>query len=175
MRDRLQEGDRRIPGAAGAVTDSVLSDHSLIPELVALLDDDDPAVVSHAAHAAMQVSSKDPALFDPHVGQLIDLLRKLKQWELGEQLPKLLTGCRLTAQQAAEVHDILTVNLESRFNIVAACSLQALVDLASDGRIDRAAGRAAIDRALVSPRKALSARARKLQKILNRLPERRSN
>lgn len=174
LRDRLQEGDRRVPGAAGTVADGVHSDHALLPELISLLDDDDPAVVSHAAHAAMQVSSKDPALFDPHVGQLIDLLRNLKQWEIGEQVPKILTGCRLTAQQAADFSDILMVNLESRFNIVAACSLQALVDLASDGRIDRAKGIAAIERALDSPRKALSARARKLQKVLNRLPERRS-
>lgn len=166
LRDRLGEGDRRVPGAAGAVADTVLSEHALMPELIVLLGDDDPVIVSHAAHAAMQISTKNPALFDPHVGHLITLLRALKQWEIGEQLPKILAGCRLTARQAEEIGAILLTNLESQFNIVAACSLQGIVDLAADGRIDRAVGIKALDHALASPRKALSARARKLQKRL---------
>jgi len=163
LRDRLREGDRRVPGAAGAVADAVLSDHALMTDLMAHLDDDDPVVVSHAAHAAMQIAKKNPSLFDPHVEQLITLLQALRQWEIGEQLPKILAGCQLTPQQAGKIADVLLINLESQFNIVAACSLQAIVDLASDERIDRARADQALEQALTSPRKALSARARKLQ------------
>lgn len=145
----------------------MLSDHALIPDLIALLDDGDPVVVSHAAHAAMQIAQKNPSVFDPHVRHLITLLQALRQWEIGEQLPKILTACKLTAAQAREIADILLVNLESQFNIVAACSLQAIVDLASDERIDGEQADQALERALASPRKALSARARKLQKQMH--------
>ncbi len=172
LRDRLAEGDRRVPGAAGTVADGVLSDNTLLADLVALLDDDDPVIVSHAAHAAMQVSSRNPALFDPFVDRLVALLQALKQWELGEQLPKILVRCSLTEEQARRISDILLVNLESRFNIVAACSLQGLVDLTADGRLDRAVGEDALDRALASPRKALSARARRLRARLGASPPR---
>lgn len=175
LRDRLGEGDRRVPGAAGAVADAVLSDHALMPDLIAYLNDDDPVIVSHAAHAAMQIAKKNPSLFDPHVGQLITLLQALRQWEIGEQLPKILTGCKLTAQQAREIADSLLINLESQFNIVAACSLQAIVDLASDEQIDGAKADQALERALASPRKALSARARKLQKQMHHSSGRRSS
>lgn len=170
LRDRLEEGDRRVPGAAGSVADSVLSDHDLMPELVSLLDDENPVVVSHAAHAAMQISLENSALFDPYIAHLMALVRDLKQWEVGEQLPKVLVRCKLSDSQAQETSDILLANVDSQFNIVAACSLQGIIDLAADGRIDRAGAVNALDRALASPRKALSARARKLQKQLARLP-----
>ena len=167
LRDRLGEGDRRVPGAANAIADCVVSDFALMPDLIAHLDDDDPVIVSHAAHAAMQVSAKNPVLFDPYVGHLITLLRRMKQWEIGEQLPKILVGCKLTPLQAEEFSDILLTNLESQFNIVAACSLQSIVDLAVDDRISRDVAIQAQQHALASPRKALSARARKLQRKLS--------
>jgi hypothetical protein len=164
LRDRLEEGDRRIPAAAGAVADRVLADTALLPDLIDLLDDDNTAVVSHAAHAAMQISAKIPALFDPHVEQLIGQLEALRQWEIGEQLPKILIRVNLTEIQAGRIGRILRIHLGSEFNIVAACSLQGIVDLARDGRIAALVASEALDLALMSERKALSARARRLQK-----------
>ena len=164
LRDRLAESDRRLPGAAGSVAGLVIDDPDLVGELIACLDNADPAVVAHAAHAAMQVSARRPSLFDIHIEGLIVRLKALKQWEIGEQLPKILVRLPLSSEQAGRLYGILCINLESRFNIVAACSLQAVVDLAGDGLIDAARARETLDRALASDRKALSARARKLQK-----------
>ena len=167
LRDRLSEGDRRLPAGAGAVADLILANTCLVPELVSLLSDTNPAVVSHAAHAAMQISARDPSLFDAHVEPLIELTRALPQWEIGEQLPKVLVRCRLSPEQAERLADALKANVDSQYNIVAACSLQGLVDLALDERINAVVARSAVSRAMVSPKKALSARARKLRKTLD--------
>lgn len=138
----------------------------LLAQLLSSLSDTDPAVVAHAAHAAMQLSARQPGLFDPHVQTLIETLRAAEYWELGEQLPKILVRSKLSANQHPHLIAILLRNLEHKSNIVAVCALQALVDLALDGRADRAVARRAIDDALLSDRKALSARARKLQRQL---------
>ena len=167
LRDRLAEGDRRVVGAAGAVADQVRRDPDLVAELVGLLDDDDAAVVAHAAHAMMQVAGDNSAVFDPLADMLLDRLQQPRQWEIGEQLPKILVRLPLSATQSARLYEILLANMRNRSNIVAACSLQGIADLARDGRVDRGRTQAALDAALGSDRKALSARARRLQKQLS--------
>ena len=169
LRDRLKEGDRRVVGAAGAVADQVRQNAALLPELISLLDDDDEAVVAHTAHALMQAAMERPALFDPFVDTLLDRLAAPKQWEIGEQLPKILVRAALSDAQAARLFGILKANIHNRSNIVAACSLQGIVDLAGDGRITVAAAEEALAVALSSERKALAARARRLQKTVSRL------
>ena len=163
-RNRLREGDRKEVGAAGSVADAVLGSPHLIDALIVLIEDEDPGVAAHAVHAAMQIGARRPALFDPHADRLIAMLDRMKQWEIGEQLPKILTRSKLSDDQVRLFHEILLRNIENRSNIVAACSLQAIVDLAAEGRIEKHDGRAALDKALASERKALSARARKLDR-----------
>jgi len=164
LRLRLCEGDRRERGAAGAVADGIIAEPDTLGELIVLLNDDDPSVVAHAAHAAMQISTRRPDLFDAYVDDLLVMLDRLRQWELGEQLPKILVRSKLTNDQARRLYGLLLRHLDSRFNIVAACSLQAIIDLAGDQRISKDEGRAALEKALASERKALSARARKLDR-----------
>ncbi|MDA4847765.1 hypothetical protein [Hoeflea poritis] len=166
LRDRLKEGDRRVAGAAGAVADLVKGDPELLGALIGLLDDEDAAVVAHTSHALMQIAQDRSSLFDPFADALLDRLEQLRQWEIGEQLPKILVCLPLTDQQADKLCEILSANIQNRSNIVAACSLQGIVDLARDGRIESARARGVLDEALRSDRKALSARARRLQKQL---------
>ena len=123
LRDRLAEGNRRELGAAASVADEVVGHSDLVDDLVACLDDTDPVVVAHAAHAAMQVSTRQPSLFDLHVEGLIARLKALRQWEIGEQLPKILVALPLSSDRVERLCHVLAENLESRFNIVAACSL----------------------------------------------------
>ncbi|MEM6461352.1 MAG: hypothetical protein AAF724_05495 [Pseudomonadota bacterium] len=166
LRDRLSEGDRRVVGAASAVADEVRQNGHLLPVLIELLEDEDTAVVAHAAHALMQISTAEPALFDAHVMRLLGLLADPKQWEIGEQLPKILSRATLTSEQADRLARVLAANVENKSNIVAACSLQGFVDLALDGRIERSMAEQMLDAALGSDRKALAARARQLRKRL---------
>ena len=107
IRDRLSEGDRRVPAAASSVADAVIDDPDLVEPLLECLGDSDPAVVSHAAHAAMQVSARQPSLFDAHIEDLMALLKALNQWEIGEQLPKILVCLPLSREQSGRLLDIL--------------------------------------------------------------------
>ena len=169
LRDRLKQGDRRIVGAAGSVADQVLRDDAPLCGVISLLEDDDTAVVAHAAHALMQIAMAEPVRFDVHIDALLDLLENPRQWEIGEQLPKILVRAALTNFQTERLAGILEANSGNKSNIVAACSLQGIVDLACDGRIKASVAHRLIDTALASDRKALAARARKLQKVASKL------
>ena len=169
LRDRLAQGDRRIVGAAGSVADQVLQGDARLLDVINLLEDDDTSVVAHAAHALMQIAMAEPARFDAHTDRLLDLLENPRQWEIGEQLPKILVRAALTDIQAERLAGILEANSGNKSNIVAACSLQGIVDLARDGRIKASVAHRLIDLALSSDRKALAARARKLQKVVSKL------
>ncbi|MCY6380665.1 hypothetical protein [Hoeflea prorocentri] len=166
IRDRLKEGDRRSVGAAASVAETVRGDTQLLPKLLDLMDDPDTGVVARAAHAAMQISLSAPELFDTHIDRLLNGLERLSQWEIGEQFPKILTRTNLSADQTERLFLILADNLRDKSNIVAACSLQGMVDLAHDNRIPVGRVREQIEFALRSDRKALSARARRLAALL---------
>lgn len=162
IRDRLSEGDRRETDASDIVAAMALTDFKVLGTVLNCLDDLDPVVVSHAAHALMQVGKKHPELFDSHSDFLLERLAKPKQWEIGEQLPKILVRTHLSERQVEVLAKTLETNLASKWSIVAACSLQAIVDLAMSGRIDAQRAKIHLDKAICSDRKALAARARLL-------------
>lgn len=164
LRKQLAAGQRGEIGEAALVARDILQTPQLAMAVIAALEDDDPAVVAHAAHALMQVWLDEPAIFDVHVEKLLDLYEAGTQWEIGEQLSKILVGCTLTEHQTDRLVDALLNNLQNKSNIVAACALSGLAVLADRGAISARICDAAIDAALNSPRKALAARARKLRR-----------
>lgn len=163
LREQLAEGQRGEIGAAASVARDILEMPRLAGPVISALGDDDPAIVAHAAHALMQVSLDEPAIFDAHVGKLLDLLDSGAQWEIGEQLPKILVRCTLSDLQTRRLVKSLAGNLQNKSNIVAACALSGLAALAERGLIESRVLDAAIAGALKSPRKALAARARRLR------------
>jgi hypothetical protein len=86
----IQDGDRRVAGAAGTVADQVRRDPRLLHCVVGLLGDEDATVVADAAHALMQVAQAEPSLFDPHVDLLLDFLEQPAQWKLESSCRKSL-------------------------------------------------------------------------------------
>ncbi|MBO6726171.1 MAG: hypothetical protein JJ911_10970 [Rhizobiaceae bacterium] len=162
LRQRLALGDRKEVGEAGAVAREVLDDPALTRPLVDLLEDDGEAVVAHAAHVVMQVGKDAPQLFDPHADRLLSILRTCSQWEIGEQLPKVLAAIPLDDDQTQQLADMLTRQIDAKSNIAAASALSGLAELAQTGRISEDVARSAIGAALASPRKALAARARRI-------------
>ncbi|MBO6716626.1 MAG: hypothetical protein JJ913_01580 [Rhizobiaceae bacterium] len=166
LRGKLAGGDRKEVGAAASVAREVLDDPGLVRPLVDCLEDGDAAVVSHAAHAVMQVGRDEPNVFAPHADRLIAILRRCSQWEIGEQLPKVLAAVPITDDQTQQLADILVAQTGNPSNIAAASALSGLAELATTGRIDAAIARDAIERALASPRKALAARARRIEQSL---------
>ena len=169
LRRRLATGARGEIANATEIAREVIDHPGLLLPLIDCLEDDDPTMVAHAAHAAMQVSLDRIDLFDQMAGRLIAILREGAAWELGEQLPKILARLRLTGRQAEELTDILAAKLDDRSNIAAASALSALVDLAGQGLMPAERVRALHQAALESPRKALSARARRLTKLVQQL------
>ena len=169
---RLAGGERKTLGAA--VARDVLDDPALVAPLIDCLDGDDAAVVSHAAHAVMRIGRDAPALVAPYADRLLAVLAAARQWEIGEQLPKVIVALPLTGDQTGLLADILVRQTGNPSNIAAASALSGLADLATKGRIEQAVALREIERALKSPRKALAARARRLvaaSKWLRNLPK----
>lgn len=162
MRQRLANGDRKEVGEASSVAREVLDDPALVRALVDCLEDQDAAVVSHAAHALMQVGGDAPALFEPYADRLLIILKRCSQWEIGEQLPKVLSVMQLDDDQTQQLADLLVVQTANTSNIAAASALSGLAELAVTGRIDEATAREQLEKALHSERKALAARARRI-------------
>ncbi len=162
LRQRLAQGDRKTLGEASSVAREVLDDPALAGPLIDCLEDEDEAVVAHAAHAVMQVGGDRPELFEPHADRLLAILGRCDQWEIGEQLPKVLAAMPLDDSRVRRLSDMLIAQTGASSNIAAASALSGLVDLAVRGRIPRAIAREQVDIALKSPRKALAARARRL-------------
>lgn len=115
LRARLLSGDRRELGEATAVAREALDDPGLLSLLVDCLEDGDATVVSHAAHAAMQVSRDRPDLFQPFAGRLSGILAVSPVWEIGEQLPKILARLDLDPAQAAQLQAVLERKVEAEF------------------------------------------------------------
>ena len=162
LRERLLLGDRKEVAEAAAIAREVFDDPRLVRPLVDLLEDADEAVVSHAAHTLMQVGRDAPELFAPYADRLLSMLRTCRQWEIGEQLPKVLVVVPLNDDQTQQLADILTTQVDAKSNIAAASALSGLAELARTGRIPQQLGREAVSAALSSPRKALAARARRI-------------
>lgn len=169
LRDLLAQGRRGETGHATTIARDVLDAPGFLLPLLDLLDDADPAVVAHAAHAVMQVAADRPDLFQPHADRLIDRLDPPAQWEIGEQLPKIVCELDLTPVQAARLAAVLEGRLEDRSAIAAASALSALVRLAERGLADPARVRGAHAAALASSSKALAARARRMARVVQRL------
>ncbi len=163
LKEQLAQGQRGEIGAAASVARDIIETPRLVEPVIAALEDGDPAIVAHAAHALMQVSLDEPTIFDAHVEKLLNLFEAGSQWEIGEQLPKILVRCTMSDVQIGRLAQALKGKLQNKSNIVAACALSGLAALAERGAIGGDVLDTAIEEALNSPRKALAARARRLR------------
>lgn len=162
LREVLGEADRKEVGRSTEVALEILDNPAILPDLIACLRDGDEAVVSHAAHAVMQISAQKSSLFQTFADGLVETLANKSQWEIGEQLPKILCELDLSEQQLERLVPLLMDQTDDRSAIAAASALSALRRLADRGSIPRDIFDRAIEKALVSPRKAVAARARRL-------------
>lgn len=159
----LAEGKRGAVARSSAVAAYVLEHPAELSNLIAALSLRDAIVVSHAAHAMLTVFKRAPDLFQEHRDALLAILQKQDQWEVIEQLSKILPHLGLGA---ADRHKLLvrlqTLFEEHRSSIARTCALQAIVDMADlDDAFDDAAT-AALKLALETGSKAMQARARNL-------------
>lgn len=162
LRIALGEGDRRTLGRATEIARETLDNPLLVADLLICLRDEDETVVSHAAHAVMQVGAQAPGLFQPHVTEMIGILDRSRQWEVGEQLPKVLAELDLDAAGAGRLAAVLERRAEEGSAIAAASALSAMKRLTERDLVAPDTYARLVERALRSPRKAVAARARRL-------------
>lgn len=162
MHAKLAEGARGEVGRSSEVALEALDNPAIIADLLGFLESENAAVVAHAAHAVMQIGKARCVLFESHADRMIELLQNRSGWEVGEQLPKVLSEIDLTNEQITRLVPVLINQIDDRSAIASVCALTALVRLSERQLFSRGAAEVLVAKAASSPRKAVAARARRL-------------
>ncbi len=124
--DLLKEGDRKEVARASEVAAQILDTPPLIDTLLDCLCTGDETVRAHAAHALMQVGRQQAHILYPVHSRLLTEIALIQQWEVQEQLMKVLP----LIDTSDQVVQLAKQNLFHKSAIVRTCALQALFDLA---------------------------------------------
>lgn len=160
--DLLRIGDRRTLGKSTYVASLVQRKPSLAAELVNAILSKDKTAGAHAAHALLEVTQTDPEIIRPLRRRLLFEISAVDQWEVREQLCKVLPRLRLGPKERNMAAGIFVRYLADKSSIVGACALQGLADLAMIDPKRKPATRKLIEAAERSGTPAVRARARKL-------------
>lgn len=132
----LTDGDRRTVGEAGAVAGMVIRSPMLMGDLVACLSHASPAVRMRAADALEKATRNDPRLLAPFRGHLLQVLSTTRQQEVQWHLAQIMPRLALELPDVVQVTDVLAGWVDSSpSSIVRVMCLQALADLALQGRL----------------------------------------
>lgn len=160
--EMLAEGERKAIAKSTAVALAVLANPLMTKILVDALSSPNPTIVSHAAHALLTVFRKNPALLKPFADQLMKAFKR-DQWEILEQLAKILPGLDLPKPKQRTLVDRLEqIFYDSPSSIARTSALQALDDLGAQHKVWRERSTKAMKFAFEQGSKAMRARARKL-------------
>lgn len=159
----LAEGKRGSVARASDVMHYVRGKPEALGSLIEALSSSDATVVAHAAHACLSIFKACPDRLLPYRKALLAVLLQRDQWELIEQLTKILPQLGYSDEErqglSARLMDVVENGASS---IARTCALQGLVDLAAIDELYEANASQAIEYALESGTKAMKARARKL-------------
>jgi len=162
--EMLAEGERKAIAKSTAVAKAVLNNPKLVKTLVDALSSSNATIASHAAHALLTVFRKNPELLMPFVDQLMRAFKR-DQWEILEQLAKILPGLNLPKlKQRTLIARLEEVFYEGQSSIARTSALQALNDLGAQHKVWRDRSSKAMRFAFEHGSKAMQARARRLLK-----------
>ncbi|MEX0298021.1 MAG: hypothetical protein AB3N28_03055 [Kordiimonas sp.] len=158
----LSEGKRGAVARSTEVALHIIATPSDLQILIDALSFDDPVVVSHAAHACLTIFKTHPHLLVPFKLHLLSMLLQRDQWELIEQLSKIIPqlGCTSAEGNALWIR-LLSIVETGSSSIARTCALQALADMAALDPVYEPYAARAIHYALEKGTKAMQARARK--------------
>lgn len=158
----LGEGDRKAVARSSEVAGVVIKRPELLTVVIDALGINDQTTVAHAAHALNTVVQEQPQLLEPHADALVRSYN-YEQWEVLEQLGKILPKLPLTDAQVQAVADRSQhVFYHHTSAIARVCALQCFMDMAAINPSMKLAADDMLQHALTSESKALQARARKL-------------
>ena len=172
MTDLLQKltgGDRRSLGQAAEVTEEVLANPALLPEILDGIWGDDKLIRSRAAHVLRHAGIANPPLIASHKATILERMPLIDQWEVREQFCILLPHLPLTSQDINKIFPILQQFLNDKSSIVRTCAMQAMVDLATIDSALIARITPIIVQLTEQGTAAMRARGRKLLKTLEKL------
>lgn len=138
IKQLLSSGDMRTTGRADEVAEMVLADTTLFTELFACLTLNDPPVRMHAADALEKVTQKRPELLQKYKEQILDEIAYIDQQEVQWHVAQMIPRLELLPAEVKKATEILDNYLDkTTSNIVRVMSLQALADLALQGKFPR--------------------------------------
>ncbi len=158
----LSEGKRGAVARSTDVANYVIAEPTNLANLIDALSVEDSIVVSHAAHACLTIFEIRCDLLVPYKQHLLSILLQRDQWELIEQLSKIIPhlGCTSAEGNALWIR-LLSIVENGRSSIARTCALQALADMADLDPVYEPYAARAIHYALEKGTKAMQARARK--------------
>ena len=170
--DRLKGGDRRSVGEGYDVAVEILASASedgarSLLEIADGMGSDDVILRSRCAHVLASVSAERPDLLTPFQDEILDCWAPIAQWEVREQMSKVLPRLSWTPDRLGQIYGLLQDYLEDRSSIVRTCALQAMVDLLDQAPERRPEVVRTVETLTESGTAAMRARGRKLLKVLS--------
>jgi hypothetical protein len=167
LRSFLTGGDRRSQARAARALARVRANPDRLPELAALVEDQDWLVSMRALDLLEKLAHDDPNRVAPHKQIFIGPIADSDKWEIRLQVVRALPLFEWTPTERRRVVDILRRDVEFPQTFVKAWALDSLATFgATDPRLRPIVRRhlAAFER---SGSKALAARARKIRERLS--------
>lgn len=167
--NRLTGGERRSIGQAREVAQLILEQHLPLDEIYAGMLWDDPIMRSRAAHVFCTVTEHEPTWVQPYLNGLLNEVAPTPQWEVREQICKILPKLQLDADAIDQCVRLFQSYLEDRSGIVRTFAMQGLFDLAGHDPELVPMVRGIVENLTLTGTPAMRARGRKLIKQLTRL------
>ncbi|MBI3352758.1 MAG: hypothetical protein HY036_09285 [Nitrospirae bacterium] len=134
---KLADGDFRSIGKSNEVVKTVLANPKLFPDVFSGLLESDPIVRMRAADALEKITAEKPELLQKFKKPMLDRVAHIEQQEVQWHVAQMIPRLQLSKSDMIKVRKILDTYLKSTLsNIVRVMSLQALADLASQGKLD---------------------------------------
>ena len=160
--EMLSQGSRKEIGRATEVASIIFESPPLLEALLDCIVEGNETVRSHGAHALMQVGTKSPEILTPYQDRILGDLLSLEQWEIQEQLLKILPGLDVPSGIRNLAVDHCRRQLNHKAAFVRTCALQAMVDFSRNDPALRDEARLLLKQAVKTGAKSMQARARHL-------------
>lgn len=99
----LQGGDLRSIGKVDYVVTTILSDHSLFPDVFDGMSNSDPIIRMRAADAVEKITRNNPALLFPFKKKLLEEVSQIEQQEVRWHLAQMFSRLELDENELGRV------------------------------------------------------------------------